>query len=493
MACLGLILVIGMGLRLATFNGHGFGGGDDTAYADLAQSILAGDFRRARETASPIFPARIGVVGPAAAAFKVFGVSEGALAVYPFLVSLVGIVVAFLAGRMLFNHRVGLIAAALQALLPIDVRYATLLYPDPVSVLLSNGAILMLYVGSKATAGRTKAAYGALAGLSLGLSWLCKETALVAVPLIAAFVVWAVYRERSNTVLALTLAIGCGTVVLIEAAAYAWYASDALYHVHAIERHNRHPTAVPWFWRPDAPWSALLARLFRDGPQTILLSTQVALVPAVATLAALYGVFRKVPAFLLVSIWFGYHAIVWNFGSHSLKHYMPLPTYHRYLWPMLLPALLLTAAFLDHLVRIGRSQQGRRESDGRFWAGVLVGILAISVAHGVYRNTKEESPFRVEKLVAQIVKPDAVVFSDVVTLSRLRFFWAYPEGTRLVEFAGMQAAQVPGNAYVLLNPKRAELLVGGGWRPPQFFYEASVPTWTLKWERAGARLYQVAD
>jgi hypothetical protein len=45
----------------------------------------------------------------------------------------------------------------------------------------------------------------------------------------------------------------------------------------------------------------------------------------------------------------------------------------------------------------------------------------------------------------------------------------------------------------LLNPKRAEVLVQLGWKPPEFVLEGSMPRWTVTWESAGARLYRVGD
>ena len=71
----------------------------------------------------------------------------------------------------------------------------------------------------------------------------------------------------------------------------------------------------------------------------------------VATLAVSYAAFKRWRAPAFVGAWFIYHALVFNFGSHSLRNYMPLPTADRYLWALLLPAVLLTAALLDRLVQ----------------------------------------------------------------------------------------------------------------------------------------------
>ena len=491
--CLTSLLIVGACLRITSFIGHGYGGGDDAAYADLAHSLVTGRFLQAHEGASPIYPVRIGIVAPAAASFKLFGVSESTLAVYPFLISLVGVVVAFIAGRIFFGERVGIVTAILQVFLPVDVRYATLLYPDPPGALSLNVAILLVYLGSRDPIVRRKTLYSAAAGLCLGLSWLCKEAILFSLPFIGGYVLWCIYRDKTNVVLVGALGIGFGAVLGIESGVYAWYFSDPLYHFHAIERHIRHPSAIPWFWRSDASWSELLARLFRDGPETILLNTRFGLVTALALLAVCYGVFRGVRSYAFVGVWFLYHVLVFNFGSHSLRSYMPLPMYDRYLWSLLLPAMLLTAAFVDDVYRSGKTAAGTRQSDNVFWAGMLAAVLALGFAHGIYRNFKDAPTFGVEKALSRLLTPDTAVFADGITLSRLRFFWGYPERTHWVEFGGLQARDIPNGAYVLVNPKRAEILLQLGWRPPEFFYRDVPTVWVPTWENPPARLYRVPD
>ncbi|MGH2376363.1 MAG: glycosyltransferase family 39 protein, partial [bacterium] len=325
-----LILTVAVSLRMVSFIGYGYDG-DDVGYAELAHSILTGEFLQAHQRTSLIFPARIGIVAPAAASFKIFGVGEQALGVYPLLVSMAGIVLAYLAGKLFFSERVGVVAALLHAFLPVDVRYGTLLYPDPPGALWLNAAILLIWVASKPLSGQRKAVLGILAGLSLGLSWLSKEAILFSLPFVAGYVLWTAYRHNENTVLAATVAVGFGVVLGIEAAAYSWYLGDPLYHFHAIERHSHSPFATPWFWPVGSSWAQLGARLFRDGPETILLSTRFGLVTVVAALAVCYAVFKRWRAPGFVAVWFVYHALVFNFGSHSLRNYMPLPTADRYL------------------------------------------------------------------------------------------------------------------------------------------------------------------
>jgi 4-amino-4-deoxy-L-arabinose transferase-like glycosyltransferase len=484
-----VILIVAAGLRAVSFIGYGYDG-DDVGYAELAHSIVVGGFREAHERTSLIFPARIGILVPAAISFKVFGVSEQALGVYPLVVSLASIVLAYVAGNIFFNERVGLLAAGLHAFLPVDVRYGTLLYPDPPGALWWNGAILLVYLASQA-GGRRRMVSGLVAGLFLGLSWLSKEALLFSLPFVAGYILWAVYQRTANMALAAGTLVGFATVIGIEAVVYAWYLNEPLYHFHAIERHSHSPFATPWFWPVDASWSQLGARLFRDGPETILLSTRFGLVTAVATLAVCYALFKKWGAWAFVSVWFVYHAVIFNFGSHSLRNYMPLPTADRYLWTLLLPAVLLTGAFLDNLLREPTSARRSNERDSIFWAAALILVLTLGFGHGLYRNFKEESKFRAEKTVASMLLPDTPVFADGLTLAGLKFFWAYREGTRLVEFRGMQANQIPRAVYVLVNPNRAAILEEQGWRAPEFVHGDVPRSWVQKWEYPPARLYWV--
>lgn len=177
------ILALGTGLRILAFGG--LVGTDDAMYADLAHKVASGQFASVHAMELGAFPLRVGVYGPAAVAFRILGVSEASLAVYPFLVSMLSILLAFVAGRLFFGRQVGLIAALLCACLPIDARYATLLFPDLVAAFWVNVGILFLYRGSREGSGARKLSHGLLCGLALGVSWLCKESMVFSLPFIA--------------------------------------------------------------------------------------------------------------------------------------------------------------------------------------------------------------------------------------------------------------------------------------------------------------------
>ena len=104
-------------------------GSDDGVYSELAFEIANGNFiiGDSRDFVSRL---RIGLLDPVALGFKVTGPNEIAMIIYPFLVSILGIILAFFTGRAFFNDRVGLFAATLQSVLPFDARSASMLEPD---------------------------------------------------------------------------------------------------------------------------------------------------------------------------------------------------------------------------------------------------------------------------------------------------------------------------------------------------------------------------
>jgi 4-amino-4-deoxy-L-arabinose transferase-like glycosyltransferase len=483
------ILALGACLRIVAFGG--LVGTDDARYADLAYRVSSGQFLSAHSMDLGAYPLRVGVFAPAGLAFRLFGTSEAAMAVYPFLISLLSILLAFFAGRMFFSARVGVIAAMLQACLPMDVRYSTLLFPDLITAFWVNVAILLLYWASRESPVPAKVAKGLLCGLALGMAWLCKESLVFSLPLVAFYLLWLIYQERRSVGIAVAVAAGFSVVVIVESLVYYLYLSDPLYHLHALERHNQMPDAMVWFWNPEAPWpGGLLARLLRDGPTVIFLNTEFGLITAVAMLSIAYGIFRGCRSIWFISIWFLYHVLIFNFGSHSLRSYMPLPAWeHRYFFPLLLPAALLVAGLLDSLLRRRQPLQPIA-SERLFWGCTLALILFLGHAHGLYRGLKGKDVSYVERSVSRIVSPDTPLYTDSRTAWLLTFFWSYPKQTATVDFARMQASEIPPGAYVFVNPRGVEVVLHYGYRPPAFL-DAAPAGWVPRWESGPARLYQV--
>src|SRR6266581_2507853 len=96
-------LGLAAGLRIVSHSGPI--GSDDLGYAELAHKLAQGTASVTAYEGAPAFQLRIGIIAPTALAFRLVGVREWALAIYPLVLSLASILLAFMAGRMFFNER----------------------------------------------------------------------------------------------------------------------------------------------------------------------------------------------------------------------------------------------------------------------------------------------------------------------------------------------------------------------------------------------------
>jgi 4-amino-4-deoxy-L-arabinose transferase-like glycosyltransferase len=491
---LALILCLGAVARVLSF--HGYAGSDDGSYAELAQALAAGKFRVGAFTGPPVFPLRVGVFAPVALLFQVFGPSETAVLAYPFLLSLAAVVLAYVAGRLFFGTTGGLIAAALQAIVPLASRSATILMPDLPAAFWANAGILLFYVGSRRGQPREKLLYGALGGMMLGCSWLCKESAAYLAPLFLIAGCYLVRRSRSNWALLAGLAAASGAFLLGEALVYRALTGDALFRFH--ETHRNYDYSRSWFftegsrfgWEPGQYHLALCKRLFRDGPVTLLASPSFGGVTAIGLLAVFYALFHHRRAFLFPGLWFMSLLLVFNFGSANLTQYQPLVLFDKYAYPLLLPACLLSAGLLTTLLAGARRGFGHAAAERRFWvliiAAGLCGACCICTGENILSGRKSEP----ERLAAARLSPSDRLYTDRRTLRVLEFFWSFPKQAYGHDFQGLTAHDIPDGSYVLINRDKLRFLSNNyGYAIPSFCSETPLG-WTVVSKTRGAVLYR---
>lgn len=444
----------------------------------------------------PPYSSRVGLVAPVALAFRIGGVNEVALTAYPFLLSILGVLVSYLAAKAMFGVRAGFIAACLMALLPIDVLSASVLLPDMPAALWMNAGVLLVYAGSRQDTISGKAALGALAGLSLFASWLCKETVLYLVPFVGLYLLWLVARDRRNV--AMLLAGVAVVVVLIglESWIYHRYAGDYLHRYHVIVGGGDERLPV---WTLAGMAHYLVYRVSEVVHET-LLNPYFAFTLAAAPVVCAYAAFRKSRRYLIPGLWFCWLLLLFSFGSKSLMAYRPLGLFMtRYLYPMLLPAVLLVSGFVSSLLSPREQNEPERRRHRRILYGVLVSVFVagVSLVMVVYGIRSKWGPYgiglpcRVEREIARILTPTDPLYTDGQTADALEFFWKYPATDSTHEFEGMSASQIPPAVYVLLNRiELRELAYHQKSELPEF--ADSVPaTWRKLWDKDDATLYWV--
>ena len=236
-----LILLLGLGLRLFAF--AGVVGSDDVYVANNAFSLLEN---------GPSFPrdhysGRIGLIYPLAAIFGVFGVGEWQLVAIPLFLGVLGIGVAFYLGTKFYDRRVGVIAAFLLAIYPLDIALATQLVPDlPLGVTTSVSFALYL----RACEERASLWWAIAAGVVWGIAYLIKIEAAFLAP---AFFAALLFRPQTWRQVAV-VSLGVLFVLLLENAIYFAGTDTWFYRLHAIVTPKENAVAVSKAYSATQLW-----------------------------------------------------------------------------------------------------------------------------------------------------------------------------------------------------------------------------------------------
>lgn len=468
---LALILALAAVVRVLSFRGYYHS--DAGAYAFCAHLLASGHFKIGMQGFTPVFPLRVGLFAPVALAFRIGGVNEVALEAYPFLLSMLGVLVAYLAARAMFGVRAGLVAACLAAFLPIDVESASWLLPDMPAAFWMNAGVLLAYAGSRQDSVPGKVASGALTGLALGASWLCKETVLYLLPFVGLYMLWLAAKDRRNVALVLAGIVVVVFIVGLEGWIYHRYVGDYLFRYHSINRNyesnSRSATAVLPVEPNAMPVLTLvgvvryLVHRITEVSRETLLNADFALVPAAALVACAYAIFRRSRRSLFSVLWFCWLLLVFTFGSASLMTYQPLIMSDRYLYPMLLPAILLVSGLASSLLSPLEPNEPEKLRRERLFWGVLISVCLAGVSLAKAAQSISPgmgAPCRVEREMSRILKPIDPLYTDFRTASALEFFWKYPATDSMHDLQGVSLSQLSANVYVLLNRGELDALVG---------------------------------
>ena len=283
-----------------------------------------------------------------AALFRLFGASDATAVAWPLAGSLLAVVAAYLVGRDLVSRRVGLIAAALVAVAPLEVLLATRLRPDAI---MPGLVALAVWCALRARRSAVPLRWAAGAGLLLGAGWSVRESALVMAPIVLA-AGWGAGRRALAAGAAGLAAVPLGAAAVFAAAGGSPL-SPLLGAGEAGEWHD-----------PIARWSldgSYLGQAIRGAgrPGTLLFLALPVL--AVAGVALLLRGDRRA---LLPAGWLALAAAYLEFGT-----LVNLDKPVRFLTLCTIPAALLVALALS-------PQRGLRPA---FAALVPVGVAVVAV------------------------------------------------------------------------------------------------------------------
>jgi hypothetical protein len=316
---------------------------DALVYVHLARNLADGIFRLTYEGLPSSATIRLGLYGPVAALYRLFGTSDVTTLAWPFACSILGIGFAYGIGRKLAGEAAGLMSAFLWAVLPTGVAAATALMGDGPIAGLSLGVVYFLLVAESLSGIRFAAA--------LAASLLCLLVGLgnkPAILLIGAFlVVYPVWKWPRRWLAWVGVAAALASVV----AGYVFFLTRVLY----LGRAN---WSAHWFWATLVPSMRALpaystdwwAHLVLGNPEFSWIAPL--WIVAIAALLAL----RRRDASLPV-LWFATMFFCLQFGSRSLTSYQPITTASlgngtaRHFLLVAAPAMIVSGIYLAQALR----------------------------------------------------------------------------------------------------------------------------------------------
>ncbi len=320
---MGALLVTATAVRAAAFTGPSFAlGSDESRYIAVAQNLANGFFPSGD---TEWFGTRIVLLWPVAALFALFGSGDVTVAIWPLVGSLTAVVAAFALGRELRSPRVGLVAAAIVALAPLEVLVGTTLRPDA----LVPGLIGLSIWAALRAARHPGWIWPATSGALLACAWSTRENALVVLP-----VVLMALRPRLRASLA-PAALGFAVPIVATMAVFAVGARSPLRPVigAGAEGDFRNPFTA---FDLEASYLWTVARGAFDPGTRLFLA-----LPIVAVAIAVVLVRRNRDA-LVPGVWLAFAALYLEFGT-LVNLAKPL----RYLTLCTIPAALLVALAID--------------------------------------------------------------------------------------------------------------------------------------------------
>ena len=329
-----IIIAFSLLLRLIFFTGSD--SSDELEYYKFANQANHGAF----ELGADHFKFRVGTFYPTALFFRIFGVNEFSGNLLTLLTSIFGIVLIYFLGTHFFNEKAGLIAAFLLSFYPLDVVYATRLLPDiPSAFFMGLGVLLFLY-GEKYR--KKQNAYYLFSGIALGIAYLIKEVSLIMGLFFAAYFIY----KKKFKLNYLLLGIGLGAAILFLMIYSYAHSGDPFFQYKANEQQQI--GFMKALYKNYFTTQGLISRLFLHYPYYMLTDAHYGLFFIFVGVSILYFLYRRKEETYVPIIWMLSLLLYLNFGTISLKQYVPFPVIIRHLSIITFPALVLVAYFIEN-------------------------------------------------------------------------------------------------------------------------------------------------
>jgi 4-amino-4-deoxy-L-arabinose transferase-like glycosyltransferase len=345
-----LIIIIGIILRVYFQIGHIFS--DDAYYSYLSYTLLDGEFAK-DYLGYPIFPLRITFLSITAFSFNIFGINEFATIAFPFLLSIANLILTYKLAKLLTGDvNVSLLSALLMAFFPTDVVFATIGFVDLPNIFFINLGIYFLYKSYKFS----KKHLAILGGILFFLSMQIKENIYYTAILLIILLVYIIVKKKNFSFQILTALLFILLNIVLEGIVYLMLHNDFLYRFTLLQRNYNYsyydffPHTAQKISNVKSYWRNLFDQIFIINGKAIFLRRFYLFLPIIATIESVVNIRKKENQ--LLTFWFLGTLILLIAFTTSFTEYKPLDLKRSwYIYPLLMPMLLVTATFLNRMKR----------------------------------------------------------------------------------------------------------------------------------------------
>jgi len=416
-----LIILFGLFLRLAFFSGMGTS--DDMAYSGYAYNIGSGiDLERGLTLST-----RIGIVYTTALSYKLFGVNDFSSVLFVLLTSIAGIILVFYFGKLLFNEKIGLMAAFLLAIFPANVADSTKLLTDiPSAFFMSLGVYFFLHSEIK-----SGLKYGYfLSGIFIGIGYLIRESAII---IGLFFLIYVLYKRQIKKEYFIAAA---GFLVMLGVELLVLYAltGNPLFRFTAVQDYLLKATIQNnYFGRLSFPQG-----LFHY-PYIILTDSLISYFYILIFIAISYLLIRKKRDAYVLIFWFISLLLYLSFGSGSFTEYIPFKATPRYLSVITIPGILLLACFLMEKARLIRKI---------VMPAALIALLAASVTT-LYLQERTAILDNLRDVYPHLKTLDKPIYTDSRSVKALAYVSSYQKNMDIRDYP--DGLGEISDSYVIVN------------------------------------------
>ena len=421
-----LIVLFGLFLRLIFFSGMGIS--DSLVYSKTANDINTGKGIDPNNTLT--LSTRMGLIYPTALSYRLFGINDFSSVIFVLLTSISSIILIFYFGKLLFNEKIGLIAAFLMSFFPLDVVHATKLGSDiPSAFFMALGAYVFLYGEMK-----HKTKYGLdymFSGILIGIGYMIRESALL---IALFFIAYIIYKRRIKREYFL-VPLGVLIIFIIEAFIFFSLTDDPLFRTHASQQYLAEAVVTHnYFGRLDFPTGLL------HYPWLFLTNNLLVYFYAFVLIALVYISINKKKEAYITLIWLMPLLLYLSFGSASLTQYIPFRAVDRYTSIVTVPAILLLAFLLSE----------KKPMVKKLTPLFLILLLLISIVT-VYLREDRNLLASLRQAYPELKNLDKTIYIDSRSIQALNYISGFKNLLDLKEFP--ENFNVIKDSYVMINKR----------------------------------------